>query len=110
MHVADLAALPRQGVTHDPHVLKRVLLAAGAVPHLTNLSQAELHPGQVVSRHAHVDMHEVFLVESGAGGMTVDDTEVELRAGVCVVVEPGEAHRIAQRGDDPLVLTYFGIA
>ena len=110
MRTADLAAVPRQGVTHDPHVLKRVLLGAGAVPHLTNLSQAELLAGQAVSGHAHVDMHEVFLVEAGAGTMTVDGDEVDLRAGVCVVVEPGEAHRIVQRGDAPLVLTYFGIA
>ena len=110
MHTADLTTVAPEGVTHDPEVAKRVLVRNGAVPHLTTLSQAELRPGQSVSGHHHVDMHEVFLVAGGTGVMTVDGHEIELRAGVCVVVEPGERHRIAQRGDVPLVLTYFGIA
>jgi mannose-6-phosphate isomerase-like protein (cupin superfamily) len=109
MKVVALASLPEEGVSHDPNIRKRVLLRRGDVPHLTNLSRARLLPGHRTSAHSHADMCEVFLVESGSGLMLVGGRAVELRAGVCVAVEPNETHEIVNDGGDELILTYFGV-
>lgn len=54
-------------------------------------------------------MYEVFFVESGTGVIKVDGREQPLKRGVCVTVEPGEAHEIVNGGADDLLLIYFGI-
>jgi mannose-6-phosphate isomerase-like protein (cupin superfamily) len=109
MKIVALEAVPEEGVSHDPEVRKRVLLRRGDVPHLTNFARARLLPGHRTSAHSHTDMCEVFLVESGAGQMLIEGREVELRAGLCVTVEPGETHEILNTGDGELILLYFGV-
>lgn len=110
MRTVDLGDVAEQGVSHDPTVAKRVLVAAGQVPGLTNLSQARMRPGQQVGCHRHLDMWEVFLVEAGRGTIMVDGVNVDLVPGSCVVVEPGEGHTLANTGEDDLAVTYFGVA
>ena len=85
------------------------MLRSGDVPHLTNFSQAQLAPGQIAAAHHHTDMYEVFFVEAGEGVIQIDDTPYQLKAGVCVAVEPGEQHEVSNTGTEELVLTYFGI-
>jgi quercetin dioxygenase-like cupin family protein len=109
MKKISLADLPAECVSHNPEITKRVLLRRGDLPHLTNFSHSRLRPGQTASAHAHAGMHEVFFVESGAGVMRVDGREVTLEAGVCVAVEPGESHEIANTSESELTLIYFGI-
>lgn len=110
MRLVSLADLPEEGVSHDPEIRKQVLLRGGDVPHLTALSRARFGPGQATTRHAHADMHEVFFVQEGTGAIRVEGAEHPLSPGVCVVVEPGEAHEVACTGPEELVLLYFGIA
>jgi mannose-6-phosphate isomerase-like protein (cupin superfamily) len=107
--VVSFAEVAEEGVSHDPEVRKRVLLRRGDVPHLTNFARSRLLPGHRTTAHRHTDMFEVFLVESGAGQMLVEGRVVEVRAGVCVSVEPGESHEIVNTGDEELVLLYFGV-
>jgi mannose-6-phosphate isomerase-like protein (cupin superfamily) len=104
-----LADLPDEPVSHDPTIRKRVWLRAGALPHVTQLAQARLAPGQVAPAHAHADLHEVFVVEAGLGVARVDGRPYPLGPGVCVAIEPGEMHEIACTGTEPLVLLYFGL-
>jgi quercetin dioxygenase-like cupin family protein len=104
-----LADLPEEPVSHDPAIRKRVLLREGVLPHLTQLAEARLAPGQMAPAHAHADMHEVFVVEAGCGVIHVDGRPHALAPGVCVVVEAGETHAIACTGTAPLVLLYFGL-
>lgn len=105
----SLAEIGPESVAHNPEVMKRVLLRIGDVPHLTQLAQSRFAAGQSTAGHAHADMVEVFLVESGFGEIRIDGKALELREGVCVVVEPGERHEIACPGPGDLVLTYFGL-
>jgi quercetin dioxygenase-like cupin family protein len=107
-HIA-LSQIPEEPVSHNPEIKKKVMLRFGELPHLTNFSQARFAPGQVAVAHAHADMCEVFFVESGTGVMTVNGQAYTLEAGVCIAVEAGEVHEVANQGMEELVLTYFGL-
>jgi mannose-6-phosphate isomerase-like protein (cupin superfamily) len=101
---------PPAGVSHNPEIVKRVMLPNGAVPHVTTFAQATFRPGQVCTLHRHATMYEIYLVESGCGQIHVEGRDHQLTPGVCLVVEPGEEHSVRNDGADDLVLTYFGIA
>ena len=109
MKIRQLSELPAESVSHDAGILKRVLLRRGELPHLTQLAQSRIAPGQVARAHAHPDMVEVFLVEAGKGTVTVDGMRHRVAAGSCIAIEAGEEHEITAAGDTELVLTYFGI-
>ncbi len=109
MKHTSLETVPEQGVSHNAAIRKRVLLMAGDLPHLTQFAQAQFGPGQVAMAHAHSDMHEVFLVQSGQGTMRIDGQVYRLTPGVCIAVAPGETHEVKNTGSAMLVLTYFGI-
>ncbi|MEO0540388.1 MAG: cupin domain-containing protein [Cyanobacteria bacterium P01_A01_bin.105] len=109
MKQTSLHTVPDQGVSHNPAIRKRVLLQPGDLPHLTQFAQACFGPGQVAAAHAHSDLHEVFLVQSGRGEMRIDGQPHPLTPGVCIAVAPGETHEVKNTGSEPLVLTYFGI-
>lgn len=93
----------------SPDIAKRVMLSGGQVPAVTQFAQATLPPGASVGPHQHTDIAEVFLVEHGRGRLVVEGREVALSPGSCVTVEPGETHAVENHGDEPLVLTYFGV-
>ena len=109
MKRVNLSELAHQGVSHNTAIRKKVMLQPGDIPHLTNFSQATFAQGQVAKAHAHSDMHEVFFVSSGNGTMVVNGTDQALSPGVCILVEPGDVHEVTNTGQEPLVLTYFGI-
>ena len=109
MKIKDLNHLPQQTVSHNPEITKKVMLAKGDLPHLTNFSQAVFAPGQIASAHAHQDMSEVFFVSAGRGIIKIDSSEYELSSGICVAIEAGETHEVSNTGTEDLVLTYFGI-
>ncbi len=109
MKRVSLSELSDQGVSHNTAIRKKVMVQPGDIPHLTNFSQATFAPGQVAKAHAHSDMYEVFFVSAGNGTMAVNGADQDLSQGVCILVEPGDVHEVTNTGDEPLVLTYFGI-
>jgi quercetin dioxygenase-like cupin family protein len=109
MKYVSLAAIAPQPVSHDPQIQKQVMLQRGDAPHLTNFSQACLKPGQAVTEHLHPDMGEVFFVQSGQGTLEVMGKPYSLSPGTCVLVEPGERHRLINTTDCDLVVIYLGI-
>lgn len=109
MKIADLDAVTPEGVSHDPSILKRVLMRRGDVPHVMQVARATFSPGQVARAHAHPDMWEIFICESGAGSAIVDGETVELHAGRCIIVEPGESHELRCDGVMPMVVTTIAI-
>jgi quercetin dioxygenase-like cupin family protein len=109
VRIVSLAAAAEEPVSHDAAIRKRVLLRRGDVPAVTQLAQARFAPGQVAAVHAHADMHEVFLVESGVARFTIDGVAHRLETGGCIAIAPGERHEVANAGDGELVVTYFGI-
>lgn len=105
----SLHEIAPEGVAHNPEIEKRVLLRIGDVPHVTQLARSRFRPGQATACHAHADMVEVFLVETGEGEIRIDGKALALREGVCVVVEAGERHEVVCGPGGELSLTYFGI-
>lgn len=109
MKIISLADAVAAGVSHNPEIEKRVLLRREDVPHLTHFSESRLQPRQVTRAHTHAGMCEVFYVLDGTGAIRIDGLEHRLAAGICVAVEPGESHEIANTGETELTLLYFGI-
>lgn len=109
MKLTNLSQLPPQQVSHNPEIKKKVMLAFGDLPHLTNFSQAVFAPQKIASKHCHQDMNEVFFVQSGTGIIRVNEREFNLTPGSCIAVEAGEYHEIINTGKTDLILTYFGI-
>jgi mannose-6-phosphate isomerase-like protein (cupin superfamily) len=50
--------------------------------------------------HCHRELREVYLVARGSSTMVIDGTDVPLRAGDVIVVEPGEVHTFAASSAD----------
>ncbi len=109
MKVVDLECVVAEGLSHDPAILKRVLLRSGEVPHLTQLAQATFAPGQMAPSHAHSDMWEIFWCTAGEGSLRVAERDIPLCAGRCVVVEPGEHHELRNSGTTPLLVIVAGL-
>lgn len=109
MKKISLEKVQAEGVSHDPEILKQVLLKRGDAPHLTAFSCATLRPGQTAHAHAHADMFEVFFAQSGSGTIEIAGKKHALVAGTCILVEPNEQHEISNTGNADLVLLYFGL-
>lgn len=109
MKMISLKDLPEEGVSHDPDLMKKVMIRQGQLPHLKSFAQLRMTPGQVAHAHAHDSLYEIFLIETGDGTLDVDGKEYTVSAGTCVVFEPAEVHEVTNTGSEELVLTYFGL-
>jgi mannose-6-phosphate isomerase len=88
----------------------------------TVLSDADDHkvkrlvvtPGRRLSYQRHAQRSEHWFVVAGEGVVTLDGDEIPVASGKAVDVPVGAAHRIENRGAEPLVFievqhgTYFG--
>lgn len=110
MHFYPVSAQPSVPVSHNPELSKRLILANGIVPKMTNFSTVRIAAGQSVVSHSHRDMYEIFWVSEGVAEALVTSRQLILSVGDCLVVEPGEEHQIKNPGAADLVLAYFGIA
>ena len=74
----------------------------------------EVHPGQRLSYQRHSRRAEHWFVVRGAGVVTLDGQEIDVRRGDTIDVGLGAAHRIRNTGTEPLVFVevqhgdYFG--
>ena len=109
MKLVHLEQVETQPTTHDPSILRRILLHESEMPASVRLSHAALAPGQRVEAHAHADICEVFYVLSGRGLITVEGSAHRIGSGSCMRVDAGEMHAVCNDGDDDLVLLYFGV-
>ena len=58
--------------------------------------------GFVAAAHVHPSQSERFAVAEGTLGLEVDGKEMTLEAGDVAVVEPGQAHKFWNEGDEPV--------
>ena len=109
MKVVVLADLPEEGVSHDPQLLKKVMIRNGEVPHVKQLARLRMAGGDVAHAHAHAGEYEIVFVEAGEGIARVNDRKIRLGEGTCIVFDPRETHEIVNPGPAELVLLYVQV-
>jgi mannose-6-phosphate isomerase-like protein (cupin superfamily) len=98
-------------VSHDPQLLKRVLLKdADTRSNLKMLNHTAMEAGQSFCLHSHPTMEEIFYFLSGEGIFTLGAETTTVSAGDCVYVPTATVHACTNTGSDPLVFLAFGIA
>lgn len=109
MKVTSIDRVPEMSVSHNPVIKKRVLIASGEFPHLTNFSRAVFPPGEIAPVHNHSDMVEIFYIEDGAAVIEVEGENISLPKGSCIAIEPGELHELKNLSESPMTVLYFGL-
>ncbi len=69
-----------------------------------SLAEAVVPPGSETIAHLHRHAEEIYLFTRGTGRMRLGDEERSVRAGDCVVIPPGVAHKLWAGDSEPLVL------
>ena len=106
MKLTSLEEAPFIPVSHDPKRKKQVLFGKGTLPHVAAISHIELNPGDSAVSHHHEDAYEVFFGMAGKIEFVVNDEDVPLTQGKCLIVEPGETHSIRDASEGSRML-YF---
>lgn len=109
MKLTSLDTTPETPVSHNPLIKKRVLVANGEIPHITNFSRAVFPPGEVAPLHNHSDMTEVFYIEAGSAVIDVDGELIDLPQGSCITIASNEQHELKNNSPLPLTVLYFGV-
>lgn len=102
--------IPKQGVSHNPAILKQVMLNNGEIPQITTFAQAEFQPGQSVAEHIHETMYEVFYILKGKADFIIEDQKITVKMGDYVVIEPKERHSQANLYAESVSWLYFAVA
>lgn len=69
-----------------------------------SLAEAVVPPGGATVAHLHRLAEEIYLFTGGSGRMRLAEYERPVRAGDCVVIAPGTAHKLWADEPEPLVL------
>src|SRR5438105_1886296 len=109
MKSISLQAIKATTTSHNAAGRKKQLIAPGEIPHLIQFAQATLIPGEIVAKHKHTDLYEIFFVESGSGLIRINEKEIAISTGTCITVEPKEDHEVKNTGKEALILTYFSV-
>jgi mannose-6-phosphate isomerase-like protein (cupin superfamily) len=69
-----------------------------------SLAEAVVPAGSATIAHLHHRSEEIYLFTGGSGRMRLGDEERPVRAGDCVVIRPGVAHKLWAGEREPLIL------
>src|SRR5436309_1013965 len=69
-----------------------------------SLAQATVPRGGDTVEHYHRETEEIYLFTRGSGRMRLGDSEFDVREGDCVVIPPGQRHKLWASSDGELVL------
>ena len=69
-----------------------------------SLAQATVPPGGDTIEHYHRTTEEIYLFTRGNGRMRLGEDEFTVRAGDCVVIDPGVKHKLWAANEEELVL------
>ena len=97
-------------VSHNPAAKKQVWFRKSELPPFTQIARVVVPPGEVLTAHAHADMHELFIILEGNARMTVDGHPRDLKAGDAIALAPGETHELSNPSTKPLVFIVAGWA
>jgi mannose-6-phosphate isomerase-like protein (cupin superfamily) len=69
-----------------------------------SLAEAAVAPGSTTMAHLHHRSEEIYLFTHGNGWMRLGDEKCPVRAGDCVVIPPGVAHKLWADQREPLIV------
>ncbi|HVN98273.1 MAG TPA: cupin domain-containing protein [Syntrophorhabdaceae bacterium] len=83
-------------------VRKSWLLVSEKTVGAENLSMGinETYPGGMVPEHVHDTEEEINFFFSGRGKLVAEGREIQLEAGVCILIPPKLPHSIVNDGDE----------
>jgi len=103
MEKANLQDL-RSFTTLDGSTIRELAGPAWTQARNQSLAEARVPPGGETAEHIHPQTEELYYFVGGAGRMRLGDDEADVRAGDCVVIEPGTPHKLWNPGPEALVL------
>ena len=80
-----------------------VRILAPPSPSPCTMARVNVPVGANIAAHSH-SVREVWVISQGAGYLTVDGEQSEVRAGDALFFESGEQHGVVNSGDQPLTL------
>ena len=108
MKLVSIKNAPEEPVSHNPAAKKRVWFRKGELPPFTQIARVIVPPGEVLTAHAHTDMHELFIILEGTARMIVDGSSHNLSQGEAISLAPGELHELSNPSNDQLVFLVAG--
>ena len=108
MKLRSINSASEEPVSHNPAAKKRVWFRKGELPPFTQIARVIVPPGEVLTAHAHADMHELFIILEGTARMVVDGVSHHLAKGDAIALAPGEAHELSNPSSEPLVFLVAG--
>lgn len=103
MQIARLEEL-EPFVTLDGSEIRELAGPAWTAARNQSLAQATVPPGGETYGHYHRTSEEIYLFTAGTGRMRLGEQEARVQAGDCVVIPPGQPHKLWAEGSAPLVL------
>ena len=91
-------------ITRDGSTIRELAGPAWCNVQRQSLAEATLDPGAETAEHYHPSTEEIYYFVGGSGRMRLGEQEGDVRAGDCVVISPGEPHKLWNPGPEPLVL------
>lgn len=92
-------------VTKDGSEIRELMHpAVHAGARTQSLAEATVFPGQRTLLHRHGVTEELYHITAGSGRMTLGNEQFGVAPGDTVLIPPGTAHCIENRGDVPLRL------
>jgi len=108
MQLSSINNASEEPVSHNPAAKKRVWFRKGELPPFTQIARVIVPPGEVLTAHAHGDMHELFIILEGTARMVVDGSVHQLSGGEAISLAPGESHELSNTSDGQLVFLVVG--
>jgi mannose-6-phosphate isomerase-like protein (cupin superfamily) len=89
-------------ITKDGSEIREILAYRNSCIRHQSLAEARLPVGGVITPHHHPKSEEIYYILEGRGQMTVGSETREVGPGEAIAIPPGEVHKIATLGDEPL--------
>ena len=103
MEKANLHELP-SFITADRSAIRELAGPSWTRARAQSLAEATVEPGGETAEHYHPRTEELYTFLSGSGRMRLGSEEDDVVAGDCVVIPPGEIHKLWNTAAEPLVL------
>jgi mannose-6-phosphate isomerase-like protein (cupin superfamily) len=102
MQIANLNDL-EQFTTLDGSGIREIAGPSWTAAEKQSLAEATVPAGGQTAEHFHRETEEIYYFTAGSGRMKLGDEVADVRAGDCVVIPPGTAHKLWAGADAVLL-------